>query len=184
MTAPATPPAAPSGSPRPPLSPATISALTLGTLVLLVVVGAVWGWNAMTQPFPGSDDLPACVDKEIKAGDEVFRDQVVVSVYNGSGRNGLAGLTQESLVERGFTAGSMGNAERSKVTIVRYTVKKDPAALLVGKQFGKVRYVQGESLGEGVTVIVGSQHKALSAKAPESVTSSIDTTICAVPGSD
>ncbi|MGN0064666.1 MAG: LytR C-terminal domain-containing protein [Nocardioides sp.] len=166
------------------MSPGARSALTLGVLGLLVVVAAVWGWQAMTTPFPGSDDLPVCVDKEISVGDEVFRDQVVVSVFNGSGRNGLAGLTQESLVERGFGKGSTGNAERTKVTIVRYTVKNDPAALLVGKQFGKVKYVKEEGIGDGVTVIVGERYKALAAKAPESVTSKVDTTICAVPGTE
>ncbi len=171
-----------SGAPRPSLSPGARSALTLTVLVLLVVVGALWGWKALTAPLPGA--LPACVDKKISVGDEVFRDQVVVSVYNGSARSGLAGLTQEKLVERGFGKGNIGNAERTKVTIVQSPVKNDPAARLVGKQFGKVKYVVADSLGEGVTVIIGERFKSLRPKAPESVTSTIDTTLCVVPGTE
>ena len=180
-----TPPASHDSPARTPLPPAVTSALTLGVAGLLVVVAAVWGWGALTKPFPGAEDVPVCVDTEIKAGDDLFRDQVVVSVYNGSSRNGLAGLTLDALTERGFGRGATGNApRRSKVTLVHYSEKNDPAALLVGKQFPQVKYVKSEGLGDGVLVIVGERYKKLAPKAPESVTSEIDSTYCGVPGSE
>ena len=37
------------------MSGALKSALTLGFLVLLMVVAAVWGWAALTEPFPEDD---------------------------------------------------------------------------------------------------------------------------------
>ena len=162
------------------VSPAT-RRLTLGVLTGLVLLAGAWGTYALPRPSPRPEQQPACVEQMVRAGDSVFRDQVVVSVFNGSNRNGLAALTQESLTERGFAAGETGNGPRTKVTIVRYQTKCDPAVRLVGRQFGRVRYVQGDSLGAGVTVIVGQQFQTLRPKGPRSVTSKVDTTICAAP---
>lgn len=86
------------------------SALTLGVLTLLVVVAAVWGWAALTEPLPQEEPVVICEDTAVATGEEVRRDQVVVSVFNGSGRSGLAGATSAQLAERGFVEGDVGDS--------------------------------------------------------------------------
>ena len=85
------------------MSGALKSALTLAVLAVLVLVAALWGWGALTEPFPEDEPVAICEDETITAGSEVRRDQVVVSVFNGSGRSGLAGATSAQLGESNTT---------------------------------------------------------------------------------
>ena len=98
------------------MSGALRSALTLATLGLLVVVATLWGWSAFTEPFPEDEPVPICENATVAAGSEVRRDQVVVSVFNGSGRSGLAGATSAQLEERGFVAGDVGDSPQPAAT--------------------------------------------------------------------
>ena len=85
------------------------SALTLLALGALLVIAAVWGWHAVTKPFPSTEPPPLCTDVTVNTGTEVFRDQVAVSVFNGSNRNGLAGATMAQLEQRGFVGADSDN---------------------------------------------------------------------------
>ncbi len=67
-----------------------------------MLVGVTWGWSQMTEPFPGKVDAPICVDTSYAAGDELFVQDVTVSVLNASGREGLAGRTLPQLEDAGF----------------------------------------------------------------------------------
>ena len=98
------------------VSGALKSALTLAVLGLLVVVAAIWGWAALTEPFPEDEPVAICENATVTAGTEVRRDQVVVSVFNGSGRSGLAGATIAQLAERGFVAGDVGDSPQPAAT--------------------------------------------------------------------
>ena len=61
-----------------------------------MLLGVTWGWAQMTKPFPGKVDAPICVDTAYRAGDELFVQDVTVSVFNASAREGLAGRTMAS----------------------------------------------------------------------------------------
>jgi hypothetical protein len=160
------------------------SALTLLVLCALLVVAAVWGWQAATQPFPGSAPLPLCVETTVRTGDQVFRDQVAVSVYNGSTRNGLAGATMEQLEDRGFVAADSDNAPAKVEGVEIWSDEPRNAAVrLVARQFKGARIVSGKQLGRGVIVVVGESFKSLRKKDVESVTASEPSTFCSPPES-
>ena len=97
------------------------SAATMAVLVGILLVGAMWGWSAVTAPVPGKVDAPVCEPKAVAKGDKVYPAQVVVSVYNAGSRLGLAGRTMELLTGNGgFHEGDMGNApEGTKVPVVQ-----------------------------------------------------------------
>jgi len=167
------------------VSGALKSALTLAFLVLLLVVAAVWGWGALTEPLPKEEPIAICEDTDITAGSEVRRDQVVVSVFNGSGRSGLAGATSAQLTERGFVAGDVGDSPQPAATTQIWADDPtNPAVALVRQQFKKAKVVSGETLGVGVVVVVGEKFKALRQKQVESVVAEADATYCRATGAE
>ncbi len=167
------------------MSAALKSALTLSGLGLLLVVATVWGWAALTKPFPRDEPIAICEDASISAGTEVRRDQVVVSVFNGSGRSGLAGSTSSELTERGFVPGDVGDAPQpAETTQIWSGDPTNPAVLLVKKQFKKAKVVEGDPIGVGVVVVVGEKFKTLRKKQVESVLAESDTSFCKATGAE
>lgn len=166
------------------LSQSARTAATLAVLALLLVLGAVWGWSAATAPIPDTPAPPPCVPVDIKAGERVYPDQVLVSVLNAGGREGLAGRTMRLLVDEGFVAGNSGNAPKdAKVARAQvWAPTDDPAAQLVASWLGKgVRIVERDGGGAlGVVVVVGDQFTDLT-KGRKSVAARVDTTICSPP---
>ncbi|PVG82365.1 hypothetical protein DDE18_12860 [Nocardioides gansuensis] len=157
------------------------TATTLAVLSGLVVLASLWGWQATTKPLPHEEEIPLCSDTTVPAGTEIFRDQVVVSVFNGSTRTGLASATMEQLVERGFVEAETGNAPKKVRTVEIWSDQPtNPAVQLVQQQFRGARVVSGEQLGLGVVVVVGEQFKELGPNV-ESVTAAADATICSPP---
>ena len=167
------------------MSGALRSALTLAVLAVLVLVAALWGWAALTEPFPRDEPVAICEDQTVTAGSEVRRDQVVVSVFNGSGRSGLAGATSAQLGERGFVAGDVGDSPLPAATTQIWSSDpKNPAVLLVKRQFKRAEVVQGDALGPGVVVVVGEKFQSLRKKQVESVVAKADATYCRATGSE
>ncbi|WP_295656831.1 LytR C-terminal domain-containing protein [uncultured Nocardioides sp.] len=160
------------------------SLATLVVLTAVLVAAAYWGWQAATEPLPERADPPLCVSTPVAAGATVVREQVTVSVYNASTRNGLAGTTLGALEDRGFIGADTGNAPEGTAVSGAQVWSNDPenpAARLVAQQFRRAPIVPGEPLGRGVTVIVGDDFRKL-AKGVDSVTSAADATICSPPG--
>ena len=167
------------------MSGALKSALTLAVLALLVVVAAVWGWAALTEPFPEDEPVAICEPTDVAAGDEVRRDQVVVSVFNGSKRSGLAGATSAQLAERGFVTGDVGDSPTPAATTQIWADDPtNPADALVQQQFKKAKIVAGDPIGAGVVVVVGEKFKALRKKQVESVLAESDATYCRATGAE
>ncbi|EON25678.1 hypothetical protein CF8_0122 [Nocardioides sp. CF8] len=155
------------------------SALTLLALGALLVIAAVWGWHAVTKPFPSTEPPPLCTDVTVNTGTEVFRDQVAVSVFNGSNRNGLAGATMAQLEERGFVGADSDNAPTKVAGVQIWTDQPRNAAVrLVARQFKAAKIVSGDELGRGIVVVVGESFKALRKKEVESVTAVETSTFC------
>ena len=165
------------------MSPGLRSGLTLLTLSVLVGAAALWGWSALTEPFPTKEELPVCQDAEVTAGTKVSRDQVVVSVFNGSDRNGLASTTMDLLVERDFVPGETGNApDATDLTLILSSDPDNPAVRLVARQFPGSKITPGEALGPGVVVVVGQGFEELG-KQVKSVKAKADATFCKATGS-
>ncbi|MDZ5661604.1 LytR C-terminal domain-containing protein [Nocardioides sp. S-58] len=161
------------------------SALTLAVLAVLVLLAAVWGWAAFTEPFPQDEPVAICEDTDVTAGSEVRRDQVVVSVFNGSGRSGLASSTSAQLTERGFVAGDVGDSPQPAASTQIWAADPtNPAVALVRKQFKGARIVGGDALGPGVVVVLGEKFTALRKKQVESVVAAQDATYCRATGSE
>lgn len=167
------------------MSGALKSALTLAALAVLVLVAAVWGWAALTEPLPQEEPVAICEDETVTAGSEVRRDQVVVSVFNGSGRSGLAGATSAQLAERGFVEGDIGDSPLPATTTQIWSADPtNPAVLLVKRQFKRAEVVQGDALGPGIVVVVGENFQSLRKKQVESVVAKADATYCRATGSE
>jgi hypothetical protein len=166
------------------MRPGVRTALTMATLGVLLLVAAAWGISALTAPFPGKVDLPTCVATDVRKGEKVFPEQVVVSVFNAGTREGLAGLTMKQLNDVGFVEGDSGNAP-AKAQVPRVQVwstePRNPAVRLVAEQFGpSTRVVKGKSLGPGVVVVVGDGFRTL-VKAPKKIVAARASSICSPP---
>ncbi|MDP3967464.1 MAG: LytR C-terminal domain-containing protein [Nocardioides sp.] len=141
-----------------------VSGVTLLVLSGILVLGAMWGWNALfPEPGPASDEsvaAPTCTPTPSEPQVVRTRD-VVVSVYNAGDRAGQAGRVLTLLERRGFRPGALGNApEGEKVRRARVISPnvEDPAARLVARHLGRrVEVVEGDRLGPGVTVLVGNR---------------------------
>lgn len=160
------------------------SGLTLAALTLVLLLAAAWGWSQVTEPFPKKADPPKCVDRVVAAGDKVFPDQVTVSVFNASSRNGLAGRTMLDFTDAGFGPGDTGNAPRNAevgTAAIWTETPKGPDVRLVASRLGRgVQIERRDGLGVGVTVVVGDGFESL-VKGPRSVKASDDATICTPP---
>ncbi len=156
--------------------------ITLAALGVLMLLGVTWGWAQMTKPFPGKVDAPICVDTSYPAGDDLFVQDVTVSVLNGSGREGLAGRTMEELKTVGFAEGQTGNAPKgtSLTTVAEIWVDDvdNPGAKLLRARLGKVPVVAHPEVDyAGIIVVVGDQYEDLR-QGPQSVTLSDDAVVC------
>jgi hypothetical protein len=165
------------------MKPAARSGLTLLVLAVLVVLAGLWGWSALTQPFPGKTTPPKCLPTTVQEGQKVFPGQVTVSVFNASDRNGLAGSTLAEFADAGFAAGSTGNAP-AKARVVRAqiwtTTPRNPDVRLVARHLGPARVIHRDGPGVGVTVLVGASYDGL-VKGPSSVRAAKETQICSPP---
>jgi hypothetical protein len=162
----------------------TRSALTISVLGLILIVAAVWGWSAATDPLPAKVDTPICVSESVDAGTKVFPEDVTVSVYNAGDREGLAGRTMQLLTDDGFAEGVSGNVStKDRVADVEiWTSEPDnPAVRLVASRLGTgVVVEQRDPPGVGVAVVVGDGFAGL-VKGKRAVAAQDDTEICSPP---
>jgi len=134
------------------------SVATLVVLGVVLLLAALWGWSAISEPFPKEAKSPVCVKRDFAKGDPITRRDVTVSVLNAGTRVGLAGLTMDLLVEAGFREGSEGNTPgKRRIDQVEIWTETpgSPAVRLVASHFGKVDVVRRPSPGPGVLVVVG-----------------------------
>jgi hypothetical protein len=152
------------------------TAATLIVLLLVLTGMAVYGFNALTSPLPGSgaSTEKKCTGAEKQVQGYVKRSEIQVSVFNAGTREGLAGTTLEKIEAAGFRAGNAGNAPKSADVpraVVWTTKEHDRAALLVARAVGRRTRVEVTStdLGPGIDVLVGNRFKGLNPKAPKRI---------------
>jgi hypothetical protein len=167
----------------PKLDPRVRTALTLTVLLALIGLGAAWGWSSATKPFPATGPVATgpCRSLDVPAGEKVYPEDVVVSVFNGSTRAGLAQRTLALFVDDGFGPGEVNNAPKnSGVTNAEIWAAnpEDPAVQLVASRLKDVDIIEGPALGAGVVVLVGDKFPGL-AKGEPFITASTDVEICA-----
>lgn len=160
------------------------SAMTLVILAVVFLGSVAWAWSSVTEPFPEKVDPAPCTDTLISAGDELAPPQVMVTVLNAGGANGLAGQTMGRLVEFGFAEGDTGNAPDDSGSIAAQVWASDPgdpAAILLASYLGKdVEIVDQPSGYPGVTIVVGERFKGVR-KGRATVTAQVDSYVCTPP---
>lgn len=164
----------------------TTSAITLAVLGVLFVGALAWGWSRVSAPFPERAAAAPCTDTLVGAGDELSPSQVMVTVLNAGGRNGLAGATMNKLTANGFVEGKLGNAPADTGKVAAQVWAADPgspAAVLLASYLGKgVEVVDKGSGYPGVTIVVGERFKGVR-KGKTSVTATADSYVCMPPES-
>jgi hypothetical protein len=165
------------------LDPRLRSALTLATLLLIIGLGVRWGWSAATKPLPDTFPEPTgpCRTLEVAAGTKVYPEDVVVSVFNGSDRAGLAQRTLGLFGDDGFGKGDAKDAPKNSgvdVAEIWAANAEDPAVLLVASRLKDVPIIEGPQLGAGVVVLVGDKFTGL-VKGKPFITAKADAEICA-----
>ena len=164
-----------------------VSASTLTVLSLILVLAAVWGWNALF-PDPTDDGpanpafvAPTCTPTTVE-GRRIRTRDITVSVYNAGNRSGQAGRVLTALESRGFRAGALGNAPEG-TEVARAQVwaasEEDPAAQLLARHLGRrTPIVVRDGIGPGLTVMVGNNWNQL-ARAPRAIKVEPDEETCA-----
>jgi hypothetical protein len=160
------------------------TALTLTVLAVLVLIGVVWGWSSITQPFPHQAAAKDCYPAQLQPGDRVSAPKVTVSVYNASERVGLAENTMAEFQDQGFGGGEVGNAPKGTQVLYAQIWTQDrhnPAVQLVISRLGpRAHIVAHQPKGSGVTVMVGRAFGKL-VQGKQSTKVKTATTICSPP---
>ena len=160
------------------------SAMTLAVLAVVFLGSVAWAWSRVTEPFPERVDPAPCTDTLIAKGEEVAPPQVMVSVLNAGGPNGLANTTMDRLIARGFGEGETGNAPGGNGPVgaeVWASDPGDPGAILVASYLGKnVRIVDKPSGHPGITIAVGKNFNGVKKGRP-TVTAQDDSYVCTPP---
>jgi hypothetical protein len=144
---------------------------TLAVMAVLLVVMLVFGWNAVSAPFPQrASSKTTC--KTVKVQHRIYRQQITVSVYNGTKRSGLADRTMAELERRSFKPGEVANAPsgiNAKRVTVLSTTKDDPQAVLVAQQFKPQADIvlSTDEFGAGIDVVLGPGFKNMRKPAPK-----------------
>lgn len=160
------------------------SAITLGALAVVFVASAAWGWSRVTEPFPEKVEPAPCTDTLIAKGDDLSPPQVMVTVLNGGGANGLATKTMDDLIGFGFAQGDTGNAPDSGGPVAAQVWSDDPgdpAAILLASYLGAdVDIVDQPSGYPGVTIVVGKRFQGVVEGHP-TLTATKDAYVCTPP---
>jgi hypothetical protein len=163
------------------------SAATMVGLAVLLLVGVVWAWSAVTEPFPEGEEVATCTATTVDEGEKVFPAQVTVSVLNAGEREGLANRTMTELEAVGLGKGHLANApEDTDVSGVEIWAEdlKNPAVRLVRSFLGKdAKLVRRDPQLPGVNVVVGEDFPGVT-KGRKSVAAKEQTTICSPPAGE
>ncbi|MEU4390657.1 LytR C-terminal domain-containing protein [Kribbella sp. NPDC023855] len=151
--------------------------ITMVVLLGLLVGGAWWGWNSLTQ----SSAEQNCVDT-LMPNDRLTSKQVVVNVYNGGAKAGTARAVAAVLTKRGFHVNKIANEPKGdKVTgvVLRGTTANAPEMnLIAGQVNGKVKAIADARPDHTVDLIVGEGYPGLRAKPIPSIALPKNTTLC------
>ena len=131
--------------------------ITLLILLGVLMWGAWWGYTNILRPIPPIPP-PPCVEQTVAKG-VIRTGQVIIKVYNGGDKNGLAGDVKRNLVSRGFKVPVATNTvEKISKTVIVGGGAKNPEVLFV-RTFFKDAIVRADKRKDGsVDVLVGNKY--------------------------
>ena len=152
--------------------------VTLLILFGMLLYGAWWGYNNIIKPIPPLPPEP-CVDQVVEKG-QLKSGQVVIRVYNGGDRKGLAADVGRSLRSKGFRVVLTTNTvEKIQKTVIVGADVNNPEVLFV-KSFFKEAVVRSDKrVDRTVDVLVGNKYGGFNKEAR--TTYRVDTTKLCLP---
>lgn len=126
--------------------------ITLIILLGLLAAGTWWGYKAVTAKVQ-APPTPC----ETMSMTELTPASVVVNVYNGGSKEGLAGTISTTLAEAGFRIGKVGNTDEKVQTVIIVGAAVDnPEVLLVAGWFQDPVIQADERIDHSVDVLLGN----------------------------
>lgn len=151
--------------------------ITMVALLAVLVGGAWWGWNSLTQ----SSAEPNCVEQKLP-NNRLVPKQVVVNVYNGGAKAGTAALVAEALKKRGFNIGKIANepkGDKYEGVALRGSAPGAPELTLVAGQVAqKPQTTTDNRPDHTVDLVVGQGFSSLRVKGTTSVAVPPDSVQC------
>jgi LytR cell envelope-related transcriptional attenuator len=131
--------------------------VTLLVLFGVLLYGAWWGYNNIIKPIPSLPPEP-CVDQTVPKG-QLKASQVVVKVYNGGDRKGLAADVGRSLRTKGFRVILTTNTvEKIQKTVIVGADVNNPEVLFVRSFFKQANVRADQRVDRSVDVLVGNKY--------------------------
>jgi hypothetical protein len=151
--------------------------ITMVVLLGVLVGGAWWGWNSLTQ----SSAEPNCVDTKM-ANDRLTPKQVSVNVYNGGAKAGTAAAVAGILRKRGFHVAKVANepnGDKISGVALRGTEANGPEMrLIAGQVKGKVKPTADARPDHTVDLVLGRGYPGLRDQGIPSIALPKNTTLC------
>ena len=123
----------------------------------MLLYGAWWGYNNIIKPIPPLPPEP-CVDQTVPKG-QLKANQVVVRVYNGGDRKGLAADVGRSLRGKGFRVVLTTNTvEKIQKTVIVGATDNNPEVLFVKSFFKEAVVRSDQRVDSTVDVLVGNKY--------------------------
>lgn len=143
---------------------------TLLILLGVLCYGAWWGYKNVIQKIPEPPPTP-CVQQTV-AKNQLKASQVVVSIYNGGEKLGLAGDIGRAMRDRGFRVQRTTNTvEKIEKTVIIGVTAKDPEVILVKSFFKDSTFRADKSKTDhSVDVLVGNKYAGFNKDAKTTLT--------------
>ena len=131
--------------------------VTLLILFGVLLYGAWWGYNNIIKPIPALPPEP-CVNQSVSKG-QLKSSQVVVRVYNGGDRKGLAADVGRSLRGKGFRVTLTTNTvEKIQKTVIVGAYANNPEVKFVKTFFRESVVRPDKRVDRSVDVLVGNKY--------------------------
>jgi hypothetical protein len=151
--------------------------ITMVVLLGILVGGMWWGWNSLTNSSADQN----CVEQKLP-NNRLVPKQVVINVYNGGAKAGMAARTADELKKRGFNIGRVANepnGDKVDVVAVRGAGGTAPELKLVSGQLNqKAVPVTDNRPDHTVDLVLGRGYNRLNTKGMPSVAVPPGTVVC------
>ena len=138
--------------------------VTLLILFGVLLYGAWWGYNNIIKPVPPLPPEP-CVEQTVPQG-QLKSSQVVIKVYNGGDRKGLAADVGRSLRNEGFRVVQTTNTvEKIQKTVIVGADANNPEVLFVKSFFKEATVRADQRVDRTVDVLVGNKYRGFNKNA-------------------